>query len=146
MTDMLSVNDMAKELNVTTRTIRNYLSEGKIEGVKIGGQWRFPKSELHKFFGETVNNAIIDFIEDEDNNDFNGVLILTIPINDDKKIEDLKKRILHQYNTVYNGNSRTLSYQKKSDKKAILTLQGPQEYIISFGNWISNQLSVYNRL
>lgn len=146
MTDILTVNDMAKELNVTTRTIRNYLSEGKIQGVKIGGQWRFPKSELHKFFGESVNNSIIDFIDNEDLNDFDGILVLTIPILNEKKLERLKEDIIHQYNTVYDGHSRKLSYQKKTDKKAVLTLQGPQEYILSFGNWISNQLSKYRNL
>lgn len=143
MNDMLSVNEVAKELNVTTRTIRNYLSEGKLKGVKVGGQWRFPKSELQKFFGESVNHSIIDFIENDDINNFEGIVILTAPILGEQKVEKLKSSIINQYNNVYNGNGRKFSYQKKSDNKILITLEGPHEYIFNFGNWISNELINY---
>lgn len=52
MKDFYSVNELAEQLGVTTRSIRNYLHEGKLKGTKVGGQWKFSERNLLNFFTE----------------------------------------------------------------------------------------------
>lgn len=45
---MLSVKEVAKELNVHPNTIFKNLQNGKIKGIKIGYVWRISKEEIDK--------------------------------------------------------------------------------------------------
>jgi len=44
--EILDVNAAAKYLNITRATLYKLAKEGKIPGLKIGGQWRFSKDRL----------------------------------------------------------------------------------------------------
>lgn len=46
---LYSLQELAKLLEVSERTIHNYVKAGKIKGVKIGGQWKFTEENLKKF-------------------------------------------------------------------------------------------------
>ena len=48
--DLYSISDIAKITKLTDRTIRNYLAKGNLKGKKIGGQWRFTKSDIYALF------------------------------------------------------------------------------------------------
>ncbi len=45
---LYTVEEVAELASVTGRTIRNYLKSGRLVGRKIGGQWRFPESEVQR--------------------------------------------------------------------------------------------------
>lgn len=45
---LYTVEEVAELASVTGRTIRNYLKSGRLIGRKIGGQWRFPESEVQR--------------------------------------------------------------------------------------------------
>jgi excisionase family DNA binding protein len=56
MTDikLYSLKALAEILNVTERTLHNYIKSGKLKGQKIGGKWQISESNLQKFLnGET---------------------------------------------------------------------------------------------
>ncbi len=142
MNDFLTVSEMAEELNVTTRTIRNYLADGKLEGKKIGGQWRFLKSELYKFIGESESSDIESIIKNQSDS-FESFLVINIPIKDLEKIDKLKKIIVHQYNNVYEGDERKFFYQLKSSESAQIIIQGNYYYILNFGKWIFQKIEEY---
>ena len=58
MKDFYSVNELAEQLGVTTRSIRNYLHEGKLKGTKVGGQWKFSERNLFEFlYGDQAEEA-----------------------------------------------------------------------------------------
>lgn len=46
---LYNVDELSKLLEVTKRTIHNYIKDGKIKGVKIGGQWKFTEENIRKF-------------------------------------------------------------------------------------------------
>jgi excisionase family DNA binding protein len=48
--EILDVNAAAKYLNITRATLYKLAKEGKIPGLKIGGQWRFSKDRLDELF------------------------------------------------------------------------------------------------
>lgn len=49
MKHLLDVDDLAKYLKLQKQTIYNWLNQRKISGIKIGGVWRFDKSEVDKW-------------------------------------------------------------------------------------------------
>ncbi len=56
MKKLLRVSEAAKILNVSPSTLRMWLREGKIRGIKIGSRWKIPQSEIMRLisgkFGE----------------------------------------------------------------------------------------------
>ena len=44
--DVMVTSEAAKELGVSTATLRRWVSEGRIHGVKVGKQWRFRREDL----------------------------------------------------------------------------------------------------
>ena len=47
---ILTLRELAEHLKVTDRTILRMLKTGQIQGVKIGGQWRFNGSQIDRVF------------------------------------------------------------------------------------------------
>ena len=44
-----TVRDLAERLQVTDRTIREYLHTGRLTGFKVGREWRFTDEDLQRF-------------------------------------------------------------------------------------------------
>ena len=44
------LNQLATITGLTTRTLRNYLNSGILEGEKLAGNWHFTEENLEKFF------------------------------------------------------------------------------------------------
>ena len=49
MKNLLDVDDLANYLKLRKQTIYNWLNQRKISGMKIGGVWRFDKTEIDKW-------------------------------------------------------------------------------------------------
>ena len=64
---LYSISDIAKKTKLTDRTIRNYLANGTLKGKKIGGQWRFSKSDINSLFNKK------EFAEDMNSKSENNV-------------------------------------------------------------------------
>jgi excisionase family DNA binding protein len=47
---LLTLREAAEVLRLSTRTVREYLRRGEIEGRVIGGRWRFRRADLDAFF------------------------------------------------------------------------------------------------
>ena len=46
---LYSLKEVAKLLDVTERTLHNYIKTGKLKGQKIGGKWKISDENLKKF-------------------------------------------------------------------------------------------------
>ena len=47
---LLTLREAADVLRLSTRTVREYVSRGEIEGRIIGGRWRFRRADIDAFF------------------------------------------------------------------------------------------------
>jgi excisionase family DNA binding protein len=47
---LLTPREAADALRLSTRTMREYVQRGEIEGRIIGGRWRFRRADLDAFF------------------------------------------------------------------------------------------------
>lgn len=46
MTKLMNLDELAEYLRLQKQTIYNWLHEGKISGIKVGGVWRFERKEV----------------------------------------------------------------------------------------------------
>lgn len=46
MSRLIDIDELANYLKLKKQTIYNWLSDGKISGIKIGGVWRFDRKEV----------------------------------------------------------------------------------------------------
>jgi excisionase family DNA binding protein len=53
---LLTLREAAEVLRLSTRTIRDYLQHGEIEGRIIGGRWRIRRADLDSFFANAPRN------------------------------------------------------------------------------------------
>jgi excisionase family DNA binding protein len=47
---LLTLREAAGVLRLSTRTVRQYVQRGELEGRIIGGRWRFRRADLDAFF------------------------------------------------------------------------------------------------
>lgn len=137
----LTIADIANELQVTTRTIRNYLHQGKLKGEKINGRWRFSNKNLHELIalvsiGNQGMDAIEDFLKNTNKPVFESLTIIDMPIQNETCSEFYRDKILQRYNEVYSGKGRKLHYEIISREKIRIIISGPIAYVQNFGNFI----------
>ena len=46
--ETMNVKQAAAVLGVSTRTVMSYVASGRLQGVKLGGKWRFTTEELQR--------------------------------------------------------------------------------------------------
>lgn len=51
-TNLYSVTELSRMLNVTTVSIRNYIKQGHLKGQKVMGRWFVLEEELENFFSK----------------------------------------------------------------------------------------------
>jgi len=55
MTQWLSVEDIAKELNVPLDTVRSWIRSKRLKAYKPGKEYRVKREDLDRFLEESVN-------------------------------------------------------------------------------------------
>ena len=82
------LNDVAMMTGFTTRTLRNYLTQGLLKGEKENGAWRFTAGDLDAFFSEPFvkeglrikrSGAVFDFLAERKKPAARTCVILDIP-------------------------------------------------------------------
>ena len=51
-TDIMTIREVADYLKLTEKTAYRLVAEGKIPGIKVGGSWRFKRSEIERWIDE----------------------------------------------------------------------------------------------
>ena len=46
MTKLINIDELANYLKLKRQTLYNWLHDGKISGIKVGGVWRFDRKEI----------------------------------------------------------------------------------------------------
>jgi excisionase family DNA binding protein len=53
---LLTLREAAEALRLSTRTVREYIRRGELEGRLIGRRWRFSRKDLDAFFANAPRN------------------------------------------------------------------------------------------
>ena len=57
MSELLTTKQLQQLLKIDRVTVYRMLNDGRLKGVKIGNQWRFPQSEIDRLLGEEKETA-----------------------------------------------------------------------------------------
>lgn len=142
---LYTVDDIACMTGLTSRTIRNYLKGGSLEGKKIGGQWRFTMKDIEKLFNngnvtkdiqDSKKQQVLDFI-DGVNSDMSGEIQICTIVDyycdnkQDAKIlaDKLAAVINHSGEDTNDGAKYSYDYIEK-EAKARFILFGSPAFII----------------
>lgn len=58
--EILTIKEVAEYLKVTERTIYRLAAAKKIPGFKLGGTWRFRRSDLDEWIASRIGKATVD--------------------------------------------------------------------------------------
>ena len=73
MKEYYSINELAMITSLTTRTLRNHLRQGTLNGEKVDGAWRFTPEDMDAFMAQPSvrssiqanhNAVVFDFLAD----------------------------------------------------------------------------------
>lgn len=103
-TKLYTLKEVANMTKLTDRTLRNYLANETLQGIKIGGQWRFRKEDIDKLFKsctyynkrkDITEKTINDFIEGKINfsSSKNACIIIDIKDYNKEQLQTLYKKI-----------------------------------------------------
>ena len=82
------LNELAMMSGLTTRTLRNYLNMGLLEGNKVNGVWQFTVEDIERFFAEPFvkegmrskrSSVVFDFLADRKKKGSRSCVILDRP-------------------------------------------------------------------
>ena len=54
-TDIMTIREVADYLKLTEKTAYRLTAEGKIPGFKVGGSWRFKKTDIERWIKEQTD-------------------------------------------------------------------------------------------
>jgi excisionase family DNA binding protein len=141
---LYTVDDIAKMTGFTSRTIRNYLKNGSLQGQKIGGQWRFTMDNIKKMFNDSrfitelsdhKKQQVLDFI-DGVNTDITGEIqvcsIVDYCCDSQKEGQKIYEKLVKVINSREDGSPPTrFDYEFiGKENKARFILFGNPDYII----------------
>ncbi|MCM1989132.1 helix-turn-helix domain-containing protein [Oceanirhabdus seepicola] len=113
MKELFTVEEVAKVLDVHTRTVRRYIKEEKLGASKVGGQWRVDKENLKKFmnneevveqFQKKQDDIILGLMEGKSNDNVTIHTIVDFKVENEDEIEKLCGRVCNTINNVESGN------------------------------------------
>ncbi len=58
-TDIMTIREVADYLKLTEKTAYRLAAEGKIPGFKVGGSWRFRRSEIERWIDAQSKNETV---------------------------------------------------------------------------------------
>jgi hypothetical protein len=126
MKEYYNIDDLATMTMLTTRTLRNYISQGLLKGEKVDGAWQFSTENIDSFFREesiiqsiqSKKNGIVYEFMSNDAKTENTVCSLYDYTNlKNDEAEKIYEKIVSLVNSNKYGNIR-FSYAYSGKKKA----------------------------
>jgi excisionase family DNA binding protein len=140
---LYTVEDIAKMTGFTSRTIRNYLKDGSLQGRKIGGQWRFTMENIKGLFNNGVflgdisrknKQRVLNFLSGAYSEIQGKLQVCTIVdcyCESQKEAKKIYDKLVTVINTKVDDAPAKFDYEfSGKNNKARFTLFGNPEYIV----------------
>ncbi len=132
-----TINEVAIMTGLTTRTIRNYLKSGLIDGEKENGVWTFSNESFCSFLNHPTikpslkakrNSAVYDFLLD-DKKKVNKICSILDMRVDDTEANEISEFFCNEINS--NALSEFLSFSfEKNGRNVRIILSGSDEIVM----------------
>lgn len=131
MKEFCTIEDIAVMTGLTTRTIRNYLANGQLDGEKIDGVWQFTPEQFTAFLNQDMvrqsvrakeNGKIYDFLLTEQRKENAACLILDWPVETEEAEQALRERVMERVNQLGLG----CAYHCENNMARIILIGSPK--------------------
>lgn len=135
MKTIYSIDDISKMTMLSTRTIRNYIKLGLLNGSKTNGYWQFTSDDISKFMNNdyvtqslnTKRNSLIYNHILNDCKSINSVCsIYDYPVENNVEAKSLYNKILKKINSNEYNNLK-FSYNYSNNMVRIILIGDPNE-------------------
>ncbi len=135
--DFFTVADVVKITGLSERTIRTYLSDGRLQGKKVGVQWRFTEEDIKDLFSapqvsqsieEAKKGLVLDFLASKSETRPRLCFIYDIPCSTEKKLRAICEPVLDRVNALKSTGELRFSLQHL-DNVARFILMGEQRLV-----------------
>ena len=133
---MLNLKNIMTITNLSERTIRRYLEEGKLVGTKVGGVWRFTEEQLEAFYGyndamkkirKEATQQVLDFINMPNPEKLDVSVCSMIDIRQSEEtIKKIKNAVMAECNNA--SGTMTMKFLKEQDNYRFI-LVGSLDFI-----------------
>ena len=121
-----TINQVAEILDMHHKTIRNFISEGKLSASKVGKQWRISEEDIHLFMEKskelTEKDDILEFSVNEKESHFEKTKINVSAVID---IEEIDKE---QYMRISNTLIAIMNSKDSDLKNSTINLKYYENY------------------
>lgn len=121
-----TINQVAEILDMHHKTIRNFISEGKLSASKVGKQWRISEEDIHLFMEKskelTEKDDILEFSVNEKESHFEKTKINVSAVID---IEEIDKE---QYMRISNTLIAIMNSKDPDLKNSTINLKYYENY------------------
>ena len=96
MSELYTINDVATMTGLTTRTVRNYMKLGMLDGEKVDGVWQFSLEAVSAFMADKnvqpsiqakKNGVVFDFLANQYKKVNEICTILDFPVSEEEAME-----------------------------------------------------------
>ena len=135
MKTIYSIDDISKMTMLSTRTIRNYIKLGLLNGSKTKGYWQFTSDDISKFMNNDYvtqslntkrNSLIYDYILNDCKSINSVCSIYDYPVENNVEAKSLYNKILKKINSNEYNNLK-FSYNYSNNMVRIILIGDPNE-------------------
>ena len=141
MENFYTINEVATMTGLTTRTIRNYLKSGLINGEKINGIWMFSSEDFNAMLNnpaikpsiQAKNNSVVyDFIAD-DRKKVNKICTILDLFVEDNEAEEISQFFCNTINSYADIGDLSFKFEKHGRNVRVI-LSGADEVVMEIVN------------
>lgn len=132
--EFYTINEISNMTGFTTRSLRNYIQAGQLNGEKIDGIWQFSAADFENFISDpnvapgikTKNNHVVyDFLADEGKIENQICSILDLSMNS----EELKEFNEYFCSAMENCSSAKFKMEFHEGKMRAI-ISGPEDFVV----------------
>ncbi len=133
MEKLYTVEDVAQMTGLTSRTIRNYLADGRLTGRKVGAQWRFTEENITAIFTEAGSRRDISraaaseveaFLKPHSRSSVSVCSVVDYPAESAEAVAPLVQKLTDQYNGFADPSLRFIFDFDEKNRVARFTIIG----------------------
>mgnify|MGYP003291945054 CR=1 FL=1 len=130
MKEMYSINDVAEMTGFTTRSLRNFIQMGFLDGEKIDGVWQFTAEEYEKFISNPnvsaglkskENMVVFDYLSDSEKENNRACVILDLKVHTVEEMTEISDYFCGAVSNVESGRFELKISKRKDYVRIILT-------------------------
>ena len=123
MEKLYTVEDVAQMTGLTSRTIRNYLADGRLTGRKVGAQWRFTEDNIAAIFTDVsvrrdsrsaAAGEVESFLKPQSRSSVTICSVIDYPAESSEALSPLVQKLTEQVKG-FDSSSLSFNYDFDSD-------------------------------